>query len=538
MNSTVELYGERRNGGVHGDVFTSPEMVRFMLDLAGYTSNRDLSRVTVLEPSFGSGEFLMEIMNRVKSSALKYGFDPGEVLSRNLYACEIDEVKYKDCIQRLTSETVGFRPVHFKNEDFLLCYFEKDVDLIVGNPPYVRYENIPEKSRNVYKERFSCFHYRCDLYVLFYEHSLGMLKSNGRHCFICSNRWLRNEYGRKLRSLIANSYRLEYIIDVENLDVFKESVLAYPAVTLITNKGSQQPTRVTAIDNKAALKLPLSYKERSLERSENWDALFLDASTDGMTTLEEQGFRIGIGVATGADGIFISDRFCDSEKIEPQLLLPIVNARDLTGNEFRWNGRFLLNPYLPSGELIELDSFPNAKRYLESKRSDLEKRHIVKNKRVWYALIDKIKPALKSKPKILLPDITGNDIIFVDDGHFYPAHNIYYVEGKSKEELTVLAAILMSDFVKSQIMTISNKMNGGLPRWQSRSIRKLRLPKLDGLSVEEKIQITKAYYDGDIPHINVLVDGIVNGIVKGTKSHRLVHNDMKIPKSIFDYDFS
>ena len=52
MNSTADIYGSRANGDAHGDVFTSPEIVRFMLDLTGYTSEKDLSKSTILEPSF------------------------------------------------------------------------------------------------------------------------------------------------------------------------------------------------------------------------------------------------------------------------------------------------------------------------------------------------------------------------------------------------------------------------------------------------------------------------------------------------------
>ena len=65
MNSS-NPYGKRRNGGLHGDVYTDPSVVRYMLDLVGYTCDKDLSKVSILEPSCGEGEFIIEIAQRLK----------------------------------------------------------------------------------------------------------------------------------------------------------------------------------------------------------------------------------------------------------------------------------------------------------------------------------------------------------------------------------------------------------------------------------------------------------------------------------------
>lgn len=75
MSSTTNTYGIRSNGGQHGDVFTKPCVVNFMLDLVGYTSDRDLSYVSITEPSCGEGEFIIEIIRRLAESSKKFGFD-------------------------------------------------------------------------------------------------------------------------------------------------------------------------------------------------------------------------------------------------------------------------------------------------------------------------------------------------------------------------------------------------------------------------------------------------------------------------------
>ena len=57
--SSSNIYGVRSSGNGHGDVPTSPEVVKYMLDLVGYVSSRNLSDVYILEPSCGEGEFVV-----------------------------------------------------------------------------------------------------------------------------------------------------------------------------------------------------------------------------------------------------------------------------------------------------------------------------------------------------------------------------------------------------------------------------------------------------------------------------------------------
>lgn len=530
-NLTSNLYGLRRNGISHGDVFTSPMVVSFMLDLIGYTPNKNLSSYRLLEPSFGYGDFLIEIQRRLIQSAKRFNFDAVATMSNNIYGCEIDGSKYDKCIESLRIVMPDFRPSKLRHEDFLSSTWETKFDFIIGNPPYIRYENIPKDARNSYKANFHTFHYRCDLYVLFYEHCLKNLSDNGRHCFICSNRWLKNEYGKKLRSLISSSYKLDYIIDVERLDVFNESVLAYPSITLILNSVTDNNVKITTIRDLNELTLPLSTTQKKLQSSDNWHHLFVNDETDNLTTVEEQGFRVGIGVATGADKLYISSKLKDV--VENDLLIPILNAKDLTGNELNPKGLYILNPYDSNGNLIDLDKYPKAKQYLEKFKPILETRHIVKNGRTWYSLIDKIKPQLVKQPKILLPDISGNKTILIDYGSYYPAHNIYYITGKQISDLEQLAAILMSKFVKKQIESISNKMNGGLPRWQSQYIKQIKIPDVATIPPNLSHKLIDAYHNRN----TIMIDSVVDDIVRMQLDETDQCLRQKIPKSLFEYDF-
>lgn len=504
MNSNNPLYGLRSSGGQHGDVFTSPIVVGYILDKVGYLADRDLSRVGILEPSCGDGEFVVEIARRLLLSAERYGFDAVDAFNHNVRAYDIDAVKIERCRQRITCLGIVPTEQSIRAQDFLRAPLEK-TDIVVGNPPYIRYENIPVDMLDYCRYTFQTFHYRCDLYVPFIEKTLASLRPGSLHCFICSNRWLKNEYGKKLRQLIARKYQLRELMNLEQADAFQEDVLAYPAITLI---AAEKPAEMFSYAE--CKKIDDLYQtdteSRRMPKNDDWSSAFCNvAISSSFKTIEQQGFKIGIGVATGADSIFISTEL--PQKVEHELIMPGINARDLRGDTFQWQGEYLLNPYKPDGTLVDLAEYPRASAYLESYRERLSARHVAKKSPSrWYKTIDRISPSLLAQPKVLLPDMSGNTFVFVDDGNFYPLHNIYYITGHSLTILRVLAAFLMSDMVRNQLAAVTNQMNGGFSRWQSQHLRKLRLPDITRIPSDEIQQLLSIYERRDVVMLNTKIN--------------------------------
>lgn len=500
-SNSVQLYGLRSSGKAHGDVFTRSEVVRAMLDIAGYQESKNLSHIRILEPSCGIGDFLVEILRRLKVSATMFNFDFGKAVCDNIVACEIDAEKIEKCKQCLHEHGFQTNLVKFIAGDYLNSSVG-NFDVVVGNPPYVRYENIPAKSRAEYKKMFKSFHYRPDLYVMFFEKSLMALNAGGRCVLISPNRWLKNEYGRKLRKLVAGHFHVEKIIDMEKVDAFQEEVLAYPCITSIVRAGSQTTTyfKIERLESLQNLNECSNRREVKLEGDE-WANMYSQRSGDKLSGIESMGFHIGIGVATGADKVFVSKDL--PNLVEKELLIPAISARDLRNNSFKWHGQYLLNPFCSNGDLIDLELYPRAAFYLDGYGQKLKARHVAqKNPRLWYRTIDRIQASLRFKPKILLPDMSGNSMVFVDNGEFYPQHNIYYISGQEIDSLKALAALLMSDIARSQLASLSNCMNGGYPRWQSQYLRQLRLPSVLIIDEEIRKSLVKAYEAADLTTIN------------------------------------
>lgn len=487
------MYGNRANGKRHGDVFTSPDVVCYMLDMAGYTADRDLSAVTVIEPSCGEGAFVAEILSRLNESARWFHFDAWETARRNVVCFDIDEAKIRRCVQKFGLDI-------FRCEDFLLADVPP-ADLIIGNPPYVRHEQIPDEQKMRYKKRFTSFTHRADLYIPFYEKSLRLLKTGGKHCFICSNRWLKNQYGYGLRNLVSSSFNLRKIVNLERKNPFDEAVIAYPAISLITNDPAGSHFEYT--DNDSIT------RQYAMPHNGDWSNTFNTVS-GRLSSIEDMGFKVGIGVATGADKVFIGREL--SDHIEKNLLLPILTSRDIKNNRLNWSGNYLFNPFDKAGGLIDLSKYPKARSYVETHREKLQERHVSKkNPANWYRTIDRVYSDLVPKPKILLPDISANEQILIDKGQYYPHHNLYYITGGDIGRLKILSAVLMSDFIVEQLSQLSNSMNGGYPRWQSQYVRRLKVPDINAMKPSYSERLISYYDSGNRGAINSIVNRIIPG---------------------------
>ncbi|MEA1954356.1 MAG: Eco57I restriction-modification methylase domain-containing protein [Campylobacterota bacterium] len=493
-------------------VFTDFPVVHYMLNEVGYIATDDLSDIKILEPASGEGSFALEIVRRLEQSSKKFKFDFINALNSNLCFIELNIENFnklkKNIIELL--ESLGYASMLiddyiFINSNYLMLESLEKFDCIVGNPPYIRHEIINKDLKVIYRDKFSTFRYRADLYILFYEHSLNLLADKGRVSFICSNRWIYNQYGQKLREKIVENYHLEKLLNIEKTKPFNKQVIAYPVITTIANqKGNKTlfyENNLKEIDFKT-----IDFELKEMPKDVHWQNLFLDYSLEdsSLKSIEEQGFTIGIGVATGADDIFIIKKSQETE-IEDSRLLPLLKSNGLKEEKIKWDGSFILNPF-NENELCNLDNYPKLKDYFDKHEKRLKQRYIAKKRPMqWYKTIDKIKIDLLDKPKLLLPDLATVKFLHIDRGDYYPHHNLYYIIHKDIDKLKLLATILMSDFIKEQLSKIGIKMNGGLPRFQSQTLKKLRIPNIEAFPIFEQDSLIEAYEKKDFAVMNRLI---------------------------------
>lgn len=537
IHDAIESLAQSGGLEARGAIFTRLEVVEFILDLAGYTEDRPLHTMRLLEPSFGRGDFLLVVVRRLltawRSSAQGEDESALTTLGDAIRAVELHHDTFHATIskvvallkqEQLPAETATALANRWLLQgDFLLLPLSGPFDFVIGNPPYVRQELIPAPLLAEYRTRFRTIYDRADLYIPFIERSLSLLAVQGCLGFICADRWMKNRYGGPLRRMVAKKYHLKIYVDMVDTPAFQSEVSAYPAITII----SREPAGVTRIAHRPAidrpslvalagtlrLATPLSEETgavREMALVPNGSEPWLLESVDQMAlirrleqqfpSLEEAGCKVGIGVATGADQAFIGT-FSDLD-VEPDRKLPLVTTKDIVSGEVHWQGLGVINPFTSYGGLVDLRSYPRLRRYLEERREVIASRHCAqKSAANWYRTIDRITLSLANRPKLLIPDIKGEAHVVFEEGRLYPHHNLYFVTSEIWE-LRALQAVLLSAVTRLFVATYSTKMRGGFLRFQAQYLRRLRLPRWEEVPEPLRQELALAAHARDLSACN------------------------------------
>lgn len=504
--STPELFPEPTSRRRPGEVFTRRWVADLILDLVGYTADRDLAEMRALEPSCGGGAFLSPMVDRLMESASAHHRGPDELVPA-LGAFDLSEdnalLARKSVSVQL--EDWGLGPADAANladswvrhGDFLKSD-DPHVDIVVGNPPYVRIEDVDSGDLAEYRRRWPTMIGRADIYIGFIEASLRSLTEGGRIGFIVADRWMRNQYGGRLRELIGEEFAVRTVISMHDVDAFEEQVAAYPAVVVVERaaQGEVVVAHATAeFDEIAALgvsswiadqraTLPTSVKAARTPQwyqgRASWPAgepehLDLLQRLDGeLEPLESDvtGTRVGIGVASGLDRVFLTK---SADLVEPDRLLPLARTFDTVGGDVEWSGTFLVNPW-SDGQLVDLEDFPRLARYFYRHERDLKDRHIARRSpQQWYRTIDRVMPGLQQRPKLLIPDLKARLHPVREDGTTYPHHGLYTVTSDGWD-LDVLGGYLLSDLANFFVGMHCVRMRGGCFRFQAQYLRRIKVP--------------------------------------------------------------
>ncbi len=519
-------------GADYGEVFTRRWVVELILDLVGYTTDADLGARRLLEPSCGTGAFLVPVVDRLVASCQAHGRDLGSigdaVRAFDLLDANAERAR-KAAAQRLEyagldqgeAEAITSRWV--TTGDFLLAdHVPGSAHHVVGNPPYIRLENVRPEVMDTYRRRCRTMRGRSDIYIGFIELGLDLLAPGGTLGYICADRWMRNQYGAELRALVTDSYAVDTVLTMHDVDAFEDDVSAYPAVIVLRN-GPQRRAVVAettkafdeaqagVLSRWARKSIPPALSTPSVEASrlEKWfdgrdlwprgnpaQLAILEDLERRFPSLEDPGTgtRVGIGVATGCDDIYITG---DANLVESSRLLPLLRAGDLRNGDAAWSGTYLVNPWDDRG-LVDLDRYPRLRAYLRGNADRLRRRHIARQRPTeWYRTIDRVNPSLQSRPKLVLPDIKASAHPVLDDGRYYPHHNLYFVVS-DEWDLEVLGGILLSDIANLFVGAYCVKMRGGCYRFQAQYLRRIRVPVPGSISARNRRALRSAFLARDI----------------------------------------
>lgn len=518
-----------RSAESYGEVFTHRWVVEVLLDLAGYEPRFSLSELRLVEPSCGSGAFLLPAIERLLRSAGRMRLDR-RALAKAIVAWDIQAENVQACRVKVQNLLVdrGYSSTDAKwlaarwvqHGDYLLTDVDvrQKADFVVGNPPYVRLEDVSPQEQAQYRAQWRTMGGRADLYIGFFEKGLRSLKPGGKLAFICADRWMRNQYGASLRSMVTKSYSVDAVWTMHDVDAFESAVAAYPAIVVMSH-GEQKSAVVADTDatfDMASAKKLASWASSSdlhatsgrgynAYRLPHWfpgDEMWPSGSPERLALIErltdefeplhqpDSGTRVGIGVATGADGVFITR---EPSGVETERLLKLAMVADNRTGHFKWGGQYLVNPWAPDGKLVDLEKFPGMASYFKKHKEQLGKRYIAQSaKKPWYQTIDKVNHALISQPKLLIQDLRTSINPVLDPGGHYPHHNLYYITS-TKWDMEVLGGLLLSEVAQAFVEAYCVRMRGNTLRFQAQYLKKIRIPKPEDVAASVRKDLKAAF---------------------------------------------
>ncbi|MDE6886007.1 MAG: Eco57I restriction-modification methylase domain-containing protein [Helicobacteraceae bacterium] len=344
----------------------------------------------------------------------------------------------------------AFPEVLDNNGDFL------GFDLVIGNPPYIRQEEIKHLKPQLQKT-FSIYKGTSDIYTYFYEQGYKILSPNGTLSFITSNKWCRAAYGEPLREFLLKNTQINTYLDLNGVKVFESamvdtSILEFHKVKADASHSLNyaNPKDYNPKENK-----PL---EESLELTQiPQDSLSTDsfiftspevaalkAKIESIgTPLKDWDINIYRGILTGYNEAFIIDtakreeilKACKDENERArtaQLIKPILRGRDIKRYSYEWAGLWIIGTF-PALKL-DIDEYPAVKSYLESFMPRIaqsgEKGCRKKTSNKWFETQDNIAYYNEfAKPKIVYSEIVREPQFYLDNGEFKFGH--FYAEATS-----------------------------------------------------------------------------------------------------------
>ena len=255
----------------NGIYFTHPTIVVSALEKVK-THLMHKKSLSILEPSFGSGEFVFRVCDT---------FNQCENI--NLVCIEYNTDIYKDMFDTIQSKQTDRLKIDMKRLDFLEYDTENKFDFIVGNPPYYVL-----KSENVMKEYNSYYDGRPNIFILFLIKSLNLLCENGILAFILPKNFLNCLYYEKTRQYIKNKF---CILDIYECDpnLFMETKQETICIII-------QNSRYDEKHNDACPNTHFTLTKHDFNIFGNYENIqILKTLYEKATSLEEFGFNVRVG---------------------------------------------------------------------------------------------------------------------------------------------------------------------------------------------------------------------------------------------------
>jgi tRNA1(Val) A37 N6-methylase TrmN6 len=526
LEKAFELLIPSNDRKINGAFFTPPTITNYIARELIVSDNQ-----SICDPSCGCGAFLIAAIDVLKNKFNKRVID---IIENNVFGVDILDYSVRRCqfilallalLNKEDKEKISFN-IHQEdslnvdwNKLFYPIMHKGGFDIVIGNPPYVKYQDLPDELRkDLFRNWKTLKTGTYNLYFAFFELGISLIKDNGKLGYITPNNYFTSLAGINLREFLQLNRHIEKIIDFNHLKIFDAQT--YTCITFLSKKKKSYFLFERTNDKKRLSRLSdinfsrIKYEELDAKK---W-RLLREIDQKNIKLLETSGIRLGtivdinVGIATCKDNIYfidgntLKDNFYKKEIneriffIEKGITRPIVKISEFqTQKELSENKRRIIFPYyvrngkaylIPKDELQR--EYPKCYEYLLFAKQELEGRDKGKVEyEEWYAyartqgLTSKgeklLTPTFSSKPRFLIENdpntlfCNGYGLLLVNkDGNLFNGHL----------SLEILSKILNSKIMAYYIDKTSVSIEGGYPCYQKNFIERFSIPNFNDEEIE------------------------------------------------------
>lgn len=408
---------------------------------------------------------------------------------------EIEEIKANKIYENAFEWRFEFPEVLNNDGDFI------GFDAIIGNPPYIRVQHLGHNLIDYYKTNYTSFFQKADIYLLFIEKAISLLKRNYGLSFINPTLFMSSDYGQGLREFLSH-YQVSRIIDFGDLPIFEEAI-TYTGIYFI-NKSI--PTNIEFKKIHSLANITITLNEQVYEvfnqanfGKQNW---VLKNDTHNVLINKLQANKnledlavINSGCFTGYDkAFFVDEKAILDYKLEVDIIKPVIMGKEPKKYNLQKPIKKCIYPY-QSGldnetEIIEENLFkslyPNCYNYLLNYKNKLENRMDSRKtfkemERVWYSYTRKGLINIFNEKKILVGYIVSKNTYCLDEiGYMFSVGRVFAIQTNDKKQSEIILGILnskLSEFLMSSLCPIKQ---GGFFKISSQYLNSFPIPNLEG----------------------------------------------------------
>lgn len=498
-----------------GQFFTNPVIARFMAKLV--LSNNPQ---TLLDPSVGMGAFT-NIVSEMNSQIA-------------ISACEID----KEIIEKFKQE-INY-PYSLFETDYLSCIFDDKFDAIICNPPYNKFQAIPNREQ-IIKDFSTRYHVKMSGYsnlcVYFLIKSMNELKENGKCCYIIPYEFMNTGYGKVIKQYLLDSKMLDTIIKFNNnLSLFNEAITT-SCILLLENKEHTNIKFINIDDTNELdnlhFKNTKTYSYTDLSASEKWLQYFdFDDSINDLyhNTVKLAVFgKVSRGIATGSNSFFtLNKSMIETNNLSAEVCMPCLtkapDVKDIifTTESFERLKELDKKVYLFNGEAACSE---HDKAYIKSgEKIGVDKAYLTSHRNPWYAIEG------KNPAPILVSVFSRNKIKVIRNElkikNLTAFHGLY-LNDMDPDFANIMFCYLLTPVAQELLYQSRREYGDGLTKFEPNDLTKASVLDLRIIDDNDKETILNIYTEIKAENQTIKIDELDDIFRKYLTAKERVHHDRK-----------